>query len=323
MLIAKTSAELQGAITTLFARDVKGHLPHVLLAEELLSISKEFYFSLTINRSTASVELIAHVEGGVDVESHGAHDFFRKSLPTDAKNDAPWEELSDELATYLDLENKAFLLEDIIRAAYACFNDNDCTLLEINPLIYTDDGNLVAGDGKVTLDDSAAFRHPEWQTFAEKTAEANFVTLHADGTIATIANGAGLAMATVDAVADTAGLKPANFLDIGGGANSKTVLAAFEKIMKFPSIQGIVINIFAGITRCDEVAKAIIEARETVPALPPLFIRLSGTNVAEANALLAAKNIPLLSSLQECLAAAQSTVQSTTQPTTSTEAPRE
>lgn len=306
VLVTRTPEELQENITTLFKREIKSFLPSSLLAEELLAIDKEFYLSFTINRSTASIELISHAEGGVEIESHNAHDFFRRTVDT-IFNNTQFEQLSDELAEYLGIENKAFLLEKLLRSAYQCFNENDCTLLEINPLILTKEGSLIAGDGKITLDDSAAFRHPEWQRFEEKRTETNFVTLHHDGVIATIANGAGLAMATVDAVAD-AGLKPANFLDIGGGASSKTVLAAFNRIMEFPNIKGIVINIFAGITRCDEVAKAIIEARATVSNLPPLFIRLSGTNVAQAEELLAHEHIPLLSSLQACLNAAKEEV---------------
>ena len=302
VLVTRTPEELQENSATLFKREIKGFLPSSLLAEELITIDKEFYLSFTINRGTASIELISHAEGGIEIESHSAHDFFRRPI-----NPLQFEQLSDELAEYLGIESKAFILEKLLRSAYQCFNENDCTLLEINPLILTKEGSLIAGDGKITLDDSASFRHPEWQNFEEKRTETNFVVLHHDGIIATIANGAGLAMATVDAVAD-AGLKPANFLDIGGGASSKTVLAAFKRIMEFPNVQGIVINIFAGITRCDEVAKAIIEARSTVPNLPPLFIRLSGTNVTQAKELLANEQVPLLSSLQACLDVAKKEV---------------
>jgi succinyl-CoA synthetase beta subunit len=153
------------------------------------------------------------------------------------------------------------------------------------------------------LDDAAFFRHPEWD-FEDKLTDTNFVTLDPQGTIATIANGAGLAMATVDAVA-SAGMAPANFLDIGGGANTASVLAAFERIMEFTTIDAIVINIFAGITRCDEVAKAIIAAKQHIKDLPPLFIRLAGKNFEEAAELLAAEDILILPTLEECLAAAK------------------
>ena len=158
----------------------------------------------------------------------------------------------------------------------------------------------------MVLDDAAAFRHPEWQ-FEATAHDANFVVLNAEGTVATIANGAGLAMATVDAVVD-GDMTPANFLDIGGGASTETVLAAFRRIVDFSNVQAIVINIFAGITRCDEVANAIIAACEQIDNLPPLFIRLAGTNYEVATDLLSEANIPLLSTLDECITAAKEVV---------------
>ena len=158
----------------------------------------------------------------------------------------------------------------------------------------------------MTLDDAAAFRHPEWN-FEQTSKEVNFVSLDEDGTVGIIANGAGLAMATVDAVAD-AGMRPANFLDVGGGANAASVLAAFRRIMEYRSVKAIVINIFAGITRCDEVARAIIEAKEQIVDLPPLCIRLAGTNYAEAKVLLDDAEISLLPTLKECLDTAKKEV---------------
>ena len=153
------------------------------------------------------------------------------------------------------------------------------------------------------LDDAAAFRHPEWAFEAPK-AEVNFVTLNESGNVATIANGAGLAMATVDAVAD-AGLTPANFLDIGGGANEASVLAAFKRIMDYSGVQVIIINIFAGITRCDEVAKAIIAAQSQIDKLPPLAVRLAGTNYEQAAKLLADHGVEIHSSLTNAITAAK------------------
>ena len=234
----------------------------------------------------------------MEVEANDHDSFLHVTLTS--KNA---EEAGERLAEYLDLPAQSFALQDLIEHCYDCFIKNDATLLEINPLVLTSDNKLVAGDCKMTLDDAAAFRHPDWQ-FEDKPTNTNFVVLDEHGTIATIANGAGLAMATVDAVA-TAGMKPANFLDIGGGASTDSVLAAFERIMEFPSVQAIVINIFAGITRCDEVAKAIIAARQQIDALPPLFIRLAGTNFEAAAELLAKENIAILPTLEECLSAAK------------------
>ena len=191
----------------------------------------------------------------------------------------------------------------MVEKLYHCLVTNDALLLEINPLVITKDGQVVAGDCKMELDDAAAFRHPDWDFEAEKT-ESNFVTLDEKGTVATVANGAGLAMATVDAVAD-AGLVPANFLDIGGGANEASVLAAFKRLMEYEGLKVIIINIFAGITRCDEVAKAIIAARDQMPSLPPLAVRLAGTNYEQAAELLTDHGIAIQPSLADAITAAK------------------
>lgn len=296
--IVKSQAEADSAITKILNLSIKGFKPTKILAEEVLDIEKEFYISLLINRQNESVELLAHKDGGVEIESHPASSFMREQL-----NPGTIQPLARKLAELYDLHHYIGKFEDLLIKLYSAFTSSDATLLEINPLVLTKSGQLIAGDCKMTLDDSAAFRHPNWN-FEDKQAEANFVTLDKKGTVATIANGAGLAMATVDAVAN-AGLSPANFLDIGGGASKETVLAAFNKIMEFPKIKGIVINIFAGITRCDEVAKAIIEARKSFKNLPPLYIRLSGTNVELAEKLLVKQGIPLLPTLGVCLDAAK------------------
>lgn len=191
------------------------------------------------------------------------------------------------------------MLQDIIENAYRCFIDNDCLLLEINPLVLTSDGKLIAGDAKITVDDAAAFRHLDWQ-FEDNSIEHNFVILNRDGAVATIANGAGLAMATVDAVVAN-GLVPANFLDIGGTATSDKILDCFRQITTLDNINVIIINIFGGIVRCDEVARAIIDAQRQIPDLPKLAIRLSGNREAEARQLLAQYNLPLFDSLEAIL----------------------
>ena len=172
-------------------------------------------------------------------------------------------------------------------------------LLEINPLILTSDSRLIAGDAKITVDDAAAFRHLDWQ-FEDNSTEHNFVILNRDGAVATIANGAGLAMATVDAVA-ASGLVPANFLDIGGTATSDKILDCFRQITNLDNIKVIIINIFGGIVRCDEVARAIIDAQKQIPNLPKLAIRLSGNREFKARQLLAQYNLPLFDSLEAIL----------------------
>ncbi len=301
IIIVHDKSEYDTAVKKLSSLKIKGFLPRTILGEELLAIKHELYLSLLINKQAAEIVLMAHKNGGVEVESQ---DGFRSwelgvgNLSSDI--------IGQELAEYFDLPEQTFALQDLIEHLQRCFVQNDALLLEINPLIVTTDDKLVAGDCKMELDDAAAFRHPDWQFEAEKS-ETNFVTLDQKGNVATIANGAGLAMATVDAVADS-GMVPANFLDIGGGASEASVLAAFKRIMGYPDIKVIIINIFAGITRCDEVAKAIIAAREQLPDLAPLSIRLAGTNYEQAAALLAEHNIAIHPSLNDAITDAKEVV---------------
>lgn len=301
--IVTSDSEYQAAKDRIFHLTIKGYRPSRLLAEQLLTIKKELYLALLIDRPTASIVLMAHTRGGVEVEENEASEFLRESLTPDTLDQA-----GERLAEYYDLPDKLFLLQEIVSRLYWCFVENDATLIEINPLVLTAEGDLVAGDCKMECDDSAQFRHPDW-AFEAGEHESNFVTLNRRGNVATIANGAGLAMATVDAVSD-AGLKPANFLDIGGGANTASVLAAFERIAEYKEVRAIVINIFAGITRCDEVARAIIAARQQIDTLPPLSIRLAGTNFEQAVELLRAESIPVLKTLEECIDSAKREVMS-------------
>lgn len=299
VLIVKNTQEITPTIAHLLSHPIKGSTPRSILAEELIAIQKEFYISLLIDRETASIRLVAHAKGGIEVESNIPGTLFNKTVTADTV-----QERADELASYLSCS--PLLIKPFVNTLFRVFTAQDATLIEINPLILTASNTLVCGDAKIELDDAALFRHPDWH-FEDTPSNANFVTLHDDGAVATIANGAGLAMATVDAVAAN-NMRPANFLDIGGGANTDSILTAFKQIVEYPNVKTIVINIFAGITRCDEVAKAIIEAKKQIPHLPPLFIRLAGTNFKEAKLLLVAENIPTLASLDECLDAAKEVV---------------
>ena len=297
--VAKVSTpqEFTDAVDRIGKLSIKGFSPTCLLAEDAVAIKHEYYLSLLIDKQTAFIILMAHSSGGVEVEDN-TDDFLKVTLTPGTLESA-----GDKLAEYFDLPDKTFVLQELVAKLYRCLISSDAILLEINPLILTETGDLTAGDCKMELDDAAAFRHPDWN-FEATQAEANFVTLDEHGEVATIANGAGLAMATVDAVAD-AGMKPANFLDIGGGANEASVLAAFERIMQYPDIRVIIINIFAGITRCDEIAKAVIAAKSRIPDLPPLYIRLAGTNFEQAVALLSEQHIPTLATLDECINSAK------------------
>lgn len=296
--VVHTRHEYDSAVARILKLSIKGHTPKTLLAEETLDISKEFYLAIRLNVTEKRIDIVAHPHGGVDVEENTAGEFYVRELTRGIID-----RHADAIADLFGIPEKSHILEDIVAKLYDCFMKNDTLLLEINPFVLTKNGDLVAADCKMEIDSAAIFRHPEWQ-FETKPANANFVTLDPRGNVATIANGAGLAMATVDAVAH-AGLMPANFLDVGGGANEKSVLEAFSEIMKYEEVKVIVVNIFAGITRCDEIARAIIAARRKLPNLPPLSIRLAGTNYSQAKALLDAESITLLPDLDSCLTLAK------------------
>lgn len=297
--VVNDTNQLLPAYQRIMATPIKGQLPQVILAEERLPIEREFYLSILIDRANQRLELLAHAQGGVEVEALDQDSFLRRAIDDRVTS------LAEELAATYQLPGRQAELAALLQQLLAAVQAQDATLLEINPLVLTATGALIAADCKLVVDDAARFRHPEWPA---AQAEHNFVELNRAGSVATIANGAGLAMATVDAV-EAAGLQPANFLDIGGGATSQQVLAAFQRLMEFPHLQAIVINIFAGITRSDEVARAIITARQRMAGLPPLFVRLEGTNAAEARELLAAEGLVLYPHLPAAIAAVARVVQ--------------
>jgi len=298
IIIIEAADQLQAAIKTLLHLEINGFTPKTILGEEKLSIKKELYLSILIDRQSASIKLIAHKNGGIEVEDNTNFSSW------DIDGTTP-DIIGQALAEYYELPDQTFALQDLVENLTSCFVKNAATLIEINPLVLTTNNQLVAGDCKMTLDDAAAFRH-DWH-FEEAATEANFVTIDPNGNTATIANGAGLAMATVDAAYE-AGLTPANFLDIGGGANEAALLRAFERIVEYKNLKVIIINIFAGITRADEVAKAIVSAKQQIENLPPLFIRLAGTNYEAASDILTKENIVIMPNLESCLLAAKEVI---------------
>lgn len=293
--LVREQEKLAEAMRSVFVADIDGYTATSVLAEELLDIDREFYLNVSVDRDEQAIVLMAHKDGGVDIESQPRDAFFREVIDENTETQAL------RLAEYLGLESQEFALGELIGKIVSCMRTQDALLCEINPLVLTCSGTLIAADCKMELNNAAAFRHPDWD-FYDKPTSSNFVELDKQGTVATIANGAGLAMATVDAVSN-AGYSPANFLDIGGGASKDTVLAAFHELMTYPLLDAIVINIFAGITRCDEVARAILAAREEIANLPRLYIRLDGTNVDQAKEILAESQLPLYPSLGEAVAA--------------------
>lgn len=259
-----------------------------LLVEQLTNIQKEYYIGLVLDRVTGRVIMMASAEGGMEIEEVAAktpEKIFRETvdpavglLPYQARN------LAFAIAIPAKLVNKTV---KFMTALYACFVDKDCSIAEINPLVVTGEGDVVALDAKLNFDDNALFRHPdilELRDFDEedpKEIEAskfdlNYVAL--DGNIGLMVNGAGLAMATMDTVKYYNG-EPANFLDVGGGATEEKVTEAFKIILSDENVRGILVNIFGGIMKCDVIANGVVAAAKQVKLSIPLVVRLEGTNV--------------------------------------------
>jgi succinyl-CoA synthetase beta subunit len=276
--------------------DIKGHVVRRLWIERSSDIAKEYYASFTLDRMNKVHLGMLSAQGGVEIEVVAEENpdaiAFLSIDPVrglDLATSRRWvaEAELDEAAR----EQAAELLVRL----YECYTKGDCDLAEINPLILTPENKVHALDAKVTLDENAAFRHPEWEEFRadefedprEKMAKEkglNYIGL--DGTVGIIANGAGLAMSTLDVVNQVGG-SAANFLDIGGGANAAVMAAALEVINADPKVKAIFVNIFGGITRVDDVARGVLEALDRVTITSPIVLRLDGTNAVEGRAILA------------------------------------
>jgi succinyl-CoA synthetase beta subunit len=287
---------------------IKGVTVRTVLVAPAAQIAKEYYLGLILDRAGQAVTIIASAEGGVEIEETA------KTNP-DAILRLPLHPLIGlqehqvrRVAFFLGLPSelrKGF--GTTLRGLHAAFIESDADLAEINPLVVTDEGQLLALDAKIVLDDSALFRHPDLEALrdlgeeepseiAAREAGINFIKL--DGSIGCMVNGAGLAMTTMDLV-KLAGGEPANFLDIGGGAKADRVAAAFRIILDDPNVRAILINIFGGITRGDEVAHGIVEARASLGRQVPMVVRIVGTNATEAAEILRAANLITAESLDD------------------------
>jgi succinyl-CoA synthetase beta subunit len=275
--------------------DIKGHVVRRVWVEHASDIEREYYASFTLDRGAKAHLAMVSAKGGVDIEQVAEEDpgaIVRLHIDPYLGFSA---EQADHLVAEAGLDERARAgAAAVLVSLYRCFTEGDADLVEVNPLILTPDGRVHALDAKVTLDDNAAFRHPEWEEFAG-TVELDDRELHArqaglqyvglDGFVGIIANGAGLAMSTCDVVNQVGGL-PANFLDIGGGASAEVMAKALEVITSDPSVRSIFINIFGGITRGEEVANGIVTALQRVEIDVPMVIRLDGTNAEEGREIL-------------------------------------
>lgn len=295
--IAQDDGEARQVAEAILGMDIKGHKVSTVWVEHASDISKEYYASFTLDRAAKLHLAMVSARGGVDIEQVAQED--PEAIARHHVNPLDGFDLDAALKLVKDanLDDQALHgAAEILVKLYRCFVDSDADLVEINPLILTTDGAVHALDAKVGLDDNAAFRHPEWAELAPDPSDMdprerlarerglNYIGL--DGTVGIIANGAGLAMSTLDVV-NQAGGSAANFLDIGGGANADVMAAALEVINTDEKVRSILVNIFGGITRCDEVARGIVEAIDRVDLRSPIVLRLDGTNVAEGRAILA------------------------------------
>ena len=294
--------------------DIKGHIVKKVMIAAAAPIESEYYLAILLDRSNRSFLVMASVAGGMDIEEV-AHKTPEKLAKVHIDSN---EGISQEKA--LDIVRKGGFgndvekqVADVLVTLWKTFQSSDATLVEVNPLVKTVDGRVIALDGKVTLDDNAAFRHPEFEALIDheaadplealaKERDLNYVKLQ--GEVGVIGNGAGLVMSTLDVVAYAGekfgGVKPANFLDIGGGASAQVMADGLSIILGDKDVKSVFVNVFGGITSCDAVANGIIQALEMLgdKARKPIVVRLDGNNVIEGRAILNKANHPLIQQVE-------------------------
>jgi len=282
----------------------EGRVVRRLLIEEGASIAKEYYLAVVVDRVLQRAVMMASSEGGVNIEevAEKTPDRIHKVAidPFTGLKDAEAELLAHKIGIPSELVPQA---RDLFKGIYRVFDECDCSLTEVNPLITTSDGRVVALDAKLNFDSNALFRHPEIVEMRDLDEEdpaeveaskydLNYIQL--DGDIGCLVNGAGLAMATMDTIKLYGG-SPANFLDVGGGATAEKVTEAFKIMLKSPKLKAILVNIFGGIMRCDVIAEGVVAAARQVALKVPLVVRLEGTNVDLGKKILAESGLPIIS----------------------------
>ncbi|WP_084102249.1 ADP-forming succinate--CoA ligase subunit beta [Demequina sp. NBRC 110051] len=308
--LARSPQEAEEAAQQILGMDIKGHTVHRVMIAAGAAIAEEFYFSVLLDRAQRRYLAMCSVEGGMEIEQLAVERpeaLARVAVdPLVGIDAAKAAEIVDTANFPEDL--KAPVAEVIVKL-WDVYKNEDATLVEVNPLVRTEDGAIIALDGKVTLDENAGFRHEDHEALEDKAAadpleakakalNLNYVKL--DGSVGIIGNGAGLVMSTLDVVAyageSHGGVKPANFLDIGGGASAAVMANGLDVILNDPQVKSVFVNVFGGITSCIEVANGIVGALETLgdAATKPLVVRLDGNSVDEGREILAAANHPLV-----------------------------
>jgi len=295
--LAADSLEAEQKARDILGLDIRGHVVQKLWIEQASEIAEEYYLSITFDRGAKKPLFMFTTQGGVEIEEVAAtspESLVR--LHVDAlEGFQPWVARRLVYGGGVKDPDEQKQIAAIVEHLYRCFVECDAMLCEINPLIVTPDGEVKALDSKFTVDDSALFRHPDIAEFRDASAadpleafarEKGVIYVKLDGSVGIVGNGAGLSMSTVDVVV-VAGGRPANFLDLGGGGSAEGVVDALEVIARDPQVKSILFNVFGGITRCDEVARGILEALRRIEISVPIVVRLDGTNANEARQILA------------------------------------
>ena len=308
--VAKTKAEAEAAVKAIFGMQLvthqtgpEGKKVQRLLVEQGLAIDHEYYLGMLLDRATGRVTVMASIEGGMDIEEVAAS-HPEKILREPIDPATGWQDWQGrKLAKALGLSGaQAVSFGKFMKPLVKCYDELDCSLLEINPLITTKDGKVLALDAKINFDDNAMYRHPELEALRDpneedaaeleaKKYDLSYIQL--DGNIGCMVNGAGLAMSTMDII-NFYGGTPANFLDVGGGATAEKVTAAFKIITSSPHVKAIFVNIFGGIMKCDTIAAGVIQAVKEVGLKVPLVVRLEGTNVELGKKMLAESKLNIV-----------------------------
>lgn len=308
--VAKTADEAFEYAGNILGMDIKGHTVHKVMIAQGADIAEEYYFSVLLDRANRNYLAMCSVEGGVEIEVLAVERpeaLARIAVdPAVGIDQAKAEEIVDTAGFAADVRDGVI---ETIKKLWDVFEKEDATLVEVNPLVKTGDGRILALDGKVTLDANADFRHPDHEALEDKDSadpleakakenDLNYVKL--DGEVGIIGNGAGLVMSTLDVVAyageSHGNVKPANFLDIGGGASAEVMAAGLDVILNDAQVKSVFVNVFGGITACDAVANGIVKALEILgtAANKPLVVRLDGNNVEEGRRILTEANHPLV-----------------------------
>lgn len=308
--LAKNPDEAYEYAQQILGMDIKGHTVHRVLVAQGADIAEEYYFSILLDRANRSYLAMCSVEGGMEIEQLAAErpEALAKVEvdPLVGIDSAKAQEIVEAAGFSAKLQPK--VVEVLVKLGDV-FNKEDATLVEVNPLVQTPEGDILALDGKVSIDDNAEFRQPDHVALVDKSAEnpleakakqhdLNYVKL--DGEVGVVGNGAGLVMSTLDVVAYAGekhgNVKPANFLDIGGGASAEVMAAGLEIILGDEQVKSVFVNVFGGITSCDAVAEGIVKALEILgdSAIKPLVVRLDGNNVEEGRRILTEANHPLV-----------------------------